>query len=71
MTPLDKQEGGGHYKAYKIQPVEFAMANNLDLCQSNVVKYTIRFRDKGGIEDLRKAIHYLQLLALFEYGESI
>lgn len=65
--PLEVQEGGDHYKRYAIQPVEFAMSNKLDLCQANVVKYTVRFRDKGGIEDLRKARHYLELLAQFEY----
>jgi len=70
-NPLDVQEGGGHYKDYKIQPVEFAMANNLDLCQANIVKYTVRFRDKGGLEDLKKARHYLELLANFEYNESV
>ena len=71
VNPLDVQEGGGHYKDYKIQPVEFAMVNNLDLCQANVVKYVVRFRDKGGLEDLRKARHYLELLANFEYNESV
>ena len=68
---LNKQEGGNHYKGYAIQPVEFAMSNNLDLCQANVVKYTVRFRDKGGVEDLRKARHYLELLAKFEYNEEL
>lgn len=71
MTALSKQEGGSHYKEYKIQPVEFSMLNGLDLCQSNVVKYVTRFRDKGGIEDLRKARHYLELLAEFEYKEKL
>lgn len=70
-NPLDVQEGGGHYKSYPIQPVEFAMKNKLDLCQANIVKYVVRFRDKGGIEDLRKARHYIELLAQFEYGESV
>lgn len=70
-NPLDVQEGGNHYKIWKIQPVEFAMTNGLDLCQANVVKYTCRFRLKGGIEDLRKAKHYLELLAHFEYDEAL
>lgn len=68
--PLDVQEGGLHYKGYKIQPVEFAMANKLDLCQANVVKYVLRFRDKNGIEDLKKAKHYIDLLIHFEYGDN-
>lgn len=63
---LDVQVGGNHYKKYKIQPIEYAMANNLNYCQANVVKYTTRYRDKGGVEDLRKAIHNLELLIEME-----
>lgn len=71
VLPLEVQEGGDHYKRYAIQPVEFAMSNRLDLCQANVVKYTLRCRDKGGIEDIKKAIHYLQLMAHFYYDEVV
>lgn len=70
-SPLNTQEGGSHYKGYSIQPIEYGMANKLDICQANVVKYVTRFRDKGGIEDLRKARHYLELLAYYEYRETL
>lgn len=63
-----KQIGGNHYKNYEIQPVEFAMKNNLNLCQANVVKYIVRYKDKGGREDLLKARHYIDLLLEYEYG---
>lgn len=69
-NPLDIQEGGDHYKNWTIQPVEFAMANRLDLCQANVIKYVCRFRSKGGKEDLLKARHYIDLLIHFEYGSE-
>jgi hypothetical protein len=65
-TVLDRQIGGGHYKKYSIQPVEFIMENNLDYCQANVIKYITRFRDKNGVEDLRKAKHYVEMLIEFE-----
>lgn len=68
-SPLDVQEGGSHYKNCAIQPIEYAMKNNLDHCQANIIKYTTRFRDKGGKEDLLKARHYIDLLIEFEYGE--
>lgn len=67
-NPLNVQEGGDHYKKWPIQPVEFSMLNNLNLCQANVVKYVCRFRDKGGKEDLLKARHYIDLLIYFHYG---
>lgn len=69
--PLSKQVGGQHYKKYSIQPVEYAMANGLNYCQANAVKYITRYRDKGGIEDLRKAIHNLEILIELEESGRI
>jgi len=69
-NPLDTQIGGGHYKDFPIQPIEFCMVNKLDHCQSNVVKYVSRFRTKGGLEDLLKAKHYIEILIEFEYGRN-
>ena len=65
---LDKQIGGSHYKNYAVQPVEYAMLNNLNYCQANAIKYTTRYKDKNGLEDLLKAAHCIQQLAEFEYG---
>lgn len=61
-SALDRQFGGSHYKEMAIQPVEFILANKLDFCEGNVVKYVSRWKVKNGIEDLRKARHYLDLL---------
>lgn len=66
VNPLSVQVAGDHYKSMPMQPIEFCMANNLDACQSAVIKYVTRFRAKGGIEDLNKAKHYLDLLIEFE-----
>jgi len=62
------QEGGDHYRAMEIQPIEFILANGLGFCEGNVVKYVSRHKRKNGAEDLRKAIHYCQLLLESEYG---
>ena len=59
---IEKQIGGEHYKKYKIQPVEFIMQNNIPYAEGNVIKYILRHRDKNGIEDLKKAIHYIELI---------
>jgi hypothetical protein len=69
--PLRKQEGGVHYKQYPIQPVEFCQKNRIRFCESNVIKYVTRHQDKNGLEDIKKAKHYLELLAHIEYGEEI
>lgn len=66
MSALDVQIGGSHYKDMPIQPMEFSMANNLDACQHTIVKYVTRFRTKGGVEDLQKAKHVLDMLIEFE-----
>ena len=69
-SPLDHQEGGDHYKKMPIQPVEFCQRNKLPFCESAVVKYVCRHRDKNGVEDIKKAIHFLELLLQFEYPET-
>lgn len=57
----NKQVGGNHYQL-PIQPIEYILANGLGYCEANVVKYVSRWRNKGGIQDLKKAIHYLEML---------
>lgn len=74
MSALDTQIGGGHYKGMKIQPMEYSMANGLDACQHTAIKYISRFRDKGGIQDLEKAKHCIDMLIEFEQkrlGEKV
>ena len=58
---LDVQVGGDHYKTMTIQPVEFIEKNRLPFWVGNVIKYICRCNMKGGIEDLRKAVHYCDL----------
>ncbi len=60
--PFKNQVGGGHYKSMKIQPIEFVLANELGFCEGNIIKYTCRYKQKGGKEDLKKVIHYAELL---------
>lgn len=61
-TALEVQVGGGHYKDLKIQPVEYIMDNNIPYMEGNVIKYVTRWRGKGGIQDLEKAKHYIEML---------
>jgi len=70
MSALDKQQGGSHYKDMVIQPVEFIVKNNLAFLEANVVKYVCRHRNKNRIEDLNKAIHYLELAKELYYGNN-
>lgn len=67
-TALDKQEGGSHYKDMAIQPVEFITANELGFLEGNIIKYVCRHHAKNGAEDIKKAIHYCELLLATKYG---
>jgi len=66
MNPLDTQVGGDHYKNKAIQPIEYIMANKLDFCEGNVVKYITRWRNKGGVETLEKIKQYVDFLIMEE-----
>jgi len=68
-SALDVQVGGGHYKQFAIQPIEFITKNQIPFIEGNIIKYASRHREKNGIEDLRKIIHYTKLLMELEYGE--
>jgi len=56
------QVAGGHYKNKVIQPWDFIVANNIGYLEGNVIKYVSRYKDKNGVEDLKKARHYLDKL---------
>ena len=66
MNALDKQVAGNHYKDLKIQPVQFIQKNELGFCEGNAIKYLCRWKAKNGIQDLQKAIHYIELLIEME-----
>ena len=66
-----RQVGGDHYTKMEIEPIDFILQNSLDYCQGNVIKYVCRHETKGGVEDLRKAKHYLEFLAQEWYGEEL
>ena len=64
---VSKQIGGNHYSKLAIEPVEYILENNLGYLEGNVIKYVTRHRDKNGLEDIDKAIHYLEMIKEREY----
>lgn len=64
---LDIQVGGSHYKEFAIQPAEFVHRNGIGFLEGNVIKYVCRHKAKNKAQDLKKAMHYLQLLLELEY----
>jgi hypothetical protein len=67
VSPQDGQVGGDHYKIYNIQPTEFIHTNSIPFIEGNIIKYVMRHKNKNGIEDLKKARHYIDLLIKLEY----
>lgn len=65
-----EQIGGNHYKDKTIQPWDFIAANDLGYFEGNIVKYVSRWRDKGGMVDLKKAKHYLDKLIELKENEA-
>lgn len=66
MTALSTQVGGDHYKKLKIQPVQYIHANGLGFIEGSIVKYITRWREKGGVRDLEKIKHFVDLLIELE-----
>ena len=72
MSANDKQVGGGHYRGAELQHWDLVDIYQWDYFQAQIIKYVMRHKQKNGIEDLKKAIHfaekYIELLQ--EPGEG-
>jgi len=65
---LQEQVGGKHYSSLKIQPAEFINENKLLFAEGNAIKYICRHAKKGGVQDIEKAIHYLEMIKERDYN---
>lgn len=63
---LSRQVAGSHYKDMKIQPVEYIHANGIPFVEGCIIKYVSRWRAKGGVKDLEKALHFVEMLIQLE-----
>ena len=67
----DIQIGGDHYKKHgDLQPWDVITAWNLGYLDGTALKYIARWRDKGGINDIKKAIHFLEKFIEVEEGKN-
>ena len=60
------QKGGSHYQNFKIQPSQFVNENKLLFAEGNVIKYVCH-QSKGKADDIKKAIHYLEMIMERDY----
>jgi len=70
-NPYDKQVGGSHYQNMKIQPAEFINKNEMKFAEGNAIKYICRHINKGGLQDLQKAKHYIDMIIERDYSEEV
>ena len=71
MSARDEQIGGNHYRNLAIQPVKYNHANKIPFIEGSIIKYATRWREKGGIDDLRKIKHFADLLIELEMEGNI
>lgn len=61
MAANDKQVAGDHYKKYgNLQPWDVVIEWKMGYLDGTALKYLARWKDKGGIDDLKKAIHFIE-----------
>ena len=69
MAASDTQVGGSHYQT-AVQHHEFVRVNGVPWHEANVIKYVMRHKRKHKLEDVKKAIHYILLMAEIEYPDQ-
>ena len=66
MIANETQVGGTHYQAV-IQTWDYILSHDLGFLEGNIIKYVTRYRKKNGVQDLEKALHYLNKLIEVEH----
>ena len=59
-----------HYTQYKVEPFTFLMLNDIPFAEASVCKYVLRWRKKGGIQDLQKAARIIEMMIELETNKS-
>jgi len=68
--PKQIQVGGDHYKRHSIQPLDVMQEymtpeEYKGFLWGNVIKYSLRWKRKNGVEDLKKLNHYVAFLVKY------
>jgi len=71
MTANEEQHGGRHYITKPIQPWDYIISNGMGYLEGNIIKYISRYKEKGGLNDLIKASHYLDKLIEVTLNERV
>ena len=69
-NPYHTQVGGDHYRNHPVPLAEFLNRNDVPWAVGEVMTHVFRYRAKGGVEDLRKAAHYIEMLIYEELNNG-
>jgi hypothetical protein len=61
QEPWEIQVGGKHYLEMAMQPFEFTLRNGWDGASHSILKYVSRHKAKGGVEDVKKGRHIIEI----------
>jgi hypothetical protein len=67
---LSEQVGGSHYKKLKVSPAYFICENKLLFAEGNIVKLACRHQNKNKAEDIKKIIHYCEIILERDYSNE-
>lgn len=70
MSANNKQIAGSHYKS-TMECWDYILANDLGYLEGTAIKYITRWKKKNGVEDIQKAIHFLEKLIEVEKQKQI
>jgi hypothetical protein len=59
MSANSHQIKGSHYNKYALQPWDLYDVWNMNPFAAQILNYIVRYRDKDGVWDLKKARHFL------------
>lgn len=69
VSAFKEQVGGNHYTKMAIQPAEYCFKNGIGKLEGDAIAYLSRWKDKNGLEDLKKARHTIDLLIELEVSK--
>ncbi len=69
MSANNKQIAGSHYKS-NMECWDYILANDLGYLEGTAIKYITRWKKKNGVEDILKAIHFLEKLVEVEKNKQ-
>jgi hypothetical protein len=70
LPPKNSTTAPSYYGDYVIKPIDFIVNNDIPFAEGCIIKYVVRWKQKNGVEDLKKAKVYLDKLIKLDEKQS-